>query len=106
MVAMTSEQWFRAADVLLLIALSALAVPVLIYGGAFAMDLIDGFKARGSTRTGVLVDAHDAAISRKQLRPRVWPRTTARPLGGSGSKQRASAGTNDPAPQPDSHDRQ
>jgi hypothetical protein len=30
---MTSEQWFRAADVLLLIALSALAVPVLIYGG-------------------------------------------------------------------------
>lgn len=41
---MTSNEWFKVADVMLLIALAALSVPVLIFMGACVIDFFQRFK--------------------------------------------------------------
>lgn len=84
---MTSDQWFELAHVFLLVALSCFAVPALMFAGAVAIDLSDGLKRRGLTGNEMSIHVQDAVNSRKQLRPRVWTRTTTMPLGSLGSRQ-------------------
>ncbi len=82
---MTTEQWFHLPDVFLLIALSCLALVGLIFGGAFVIDLIDGFKRRGITAAELQIDLQDEVSSRGKMRPRVWARHTKMPLGSNGN---------------------